>query len=95
MTVKILIQRKLLPGKEKEFEEVVRELRGKALHSEGFISGETLRSIEDPSLHLVVSTWKSMDLFNAWLKSDYRKKAQKKIDAILAEPEKRSPFQYE
>ena len=50
MPVKILIQRKIKPGKEKELSKVVNELRSKAMHAQGFISGETLQSIEDPTL---------------------------------------------
>jgi hypothetical protein len=35
MAVKILIQRKVKPGKEKELYETVKELRSKAIHAEG------------------------------------------------------------
>jgi antibiotic biosynthesis monooxygenase (ABM) superfamily enzyme len=45
MAVKILIQRKVKPGKEKELYETVRELRSMAIHAEGYIFGETLCSI--------------------------------------------------
>jgi len=58
MAVKILIQRKIT-GKENELGEAIRELRSKAIHAPGYISGETLRSIEDPSLHLVINLEKS------------------------------------
>ena len=95
MAVKILIQRRIKPGKEKELNQIVRELRSKAMHAEGFISGETLRSIEDPSVHLVISTWKSIDDWNRWVNSPERKALQDKIDAILAEPTKMTPYQYE
>ena len=95
MAVRILIQRRIKPGKEKELNQIVRELRSKAMHAEGFISGETLRSIEDPSVHLVISTWKSIDAWNRWVNSPERKALQDKIDAILAEPTKMTPYQYE
>ncbi|RLA94117.1 MAG: antibiotic biosynthesis monooxygenase [Deltaproteobacteria bacterium] len=95
MAVKILIQRRIKPGKEKELNQIVRELRSKAMHAEGFISGETLRSIEDPSVHLVISTWKSIDAWNRWVNSPERKALQDKIDAILAEPTKMTPYLYE
>lgn len=95
MAVKILIQRKVKPGKEKELSGVVREFRFKAMYADGFISGETLQSIEDPSVHLVISTWKSIDAWNKWLKSVDRKEIQKKIDALLVEPTKMTPYQYE
>ena len=95
MAIKILIQRKVKQGKEKELSEVVRELRALAMHAEGFISGETLRSIEDPSVHLVISTWQSLDAWNAWIKTPERQALQKKIDKILAEPSSKVPFQFE
>jgi heme-degrading monooxygenase HmoA len=95
MAVKILIQRKVKPGKEKELIEVVRELRSQAMHAEGFISGETLRCIEDPSVHLVISTWQSLDAWNAWIESPRRRALQKKVDEILAEPSTKTAFQFE
>jgi len=95
MTVKILIYRKVRPGKEKELSDAVRNLRSKAIHAEGYISGETLRSIEDPSVHLVMSTWKSIEDWNNWLDTPERKAFQQKIDAILEEPTKITPYEYE
>lgn len=95
MVVKILIQRKVKPGKETELNEAVRDLRSKAVDAEGYISAETLRSIEDPSLHLVVSTWKSAEDWDRWAASPQRKALQQKIDAVLEEPTKITPYEYE
>ena len=95
MAVKVLIQRKVKPGKEVAFNEIVRELRHKAMYAEGFISGETLRSIQYPSMHLVISTWKSIGAYNKWLKGTYRKEIKKKMKEVLVGPEKITPYQYE
>ena len=95
MAVKILIYRKIKPGREKELSEAVRELRSKAIHAQGYISGEALRSIEDPSLHLVISTWKSIGDWTNWLNTPERKAFQQKINAILEEPAKITPYEYE
>jgi quinol monooxygenase YgiN len=95
MAVKILIQRKVKPGKEEALNEIVRALRYKAMYAEGFISGETLQSMENPSMHLVISTWKSISAWNKWLKSTYRKEIKKKIKEVLVGPEKMTPYQYE
>jgi heme oxygenase (mycobilin-producing) len=95
MAVKILIQRKVKPGKEEALNDIVRELRFKAMYAEGFISGETLQSIQDPSMHLVISTWKNIGTWNKWLKSTYRKEIKKKIQEVLVGPEKMTPYQYE
>ena len=95
MAVKMLIKRKVKPGKEAELNEIVRELRSYAMHAEGFISGETLRSIDDPLVHLVISTWKSIDDWNAWHNSPKRQELQKKVNQVLAEPSTKTAFQYE
>ena len=95
MAIKVLIQRRIKRGKEKEFNQLVRELRTKALHVGGFISGETLQSLEDPAVHLTISTWKSMTDFTNWITSPDRKETQEKMDLILEEPTKMTPFQYE
>jgi len=95
MAVKILIQRRVKPGKEKELSEAVRNLRSKAIHAEGYISGETLCSIEDTSVHLVISIWKSLEDWNHCADSPERKAFQQKTDAILEEPTKITPYQYE
>ena len=95
MAVKILIQRKIRPGRENEFGEALRKLRSKAIHAQGYISGETLHSVEDPSLHLVISTWKSLEDWNRWANSPERKAFEEKPDAMLQEPAKVTPYQYE
>lgn len=84
----VLIHRKIKPGREKDLSEAVKELRSKAIHAQGYISGETLRSIEDPSVHLVISTWKSIE---DWVDNPERKALEQKIDAILEEPSKITP----
>jgi heme-degrading monooxygenase HmoA len=95
MAVKILIYRKVSQSKEKELSEAVRNVRSQAIHAEGYISGETLRSIEDPSFHLVISTWKSIEDWNNWFNTPERKAFQKKIDVILEEPAKIASYKYE
>src|SRR6266511_972961 len=95
MAVKILIHRKIKPGKEKELSEAVRALRFQAMVARGYISGETMHSVEDPSIQLVISTWKSIEDWNNWINTPERKAFQKKIDTILEEPTKITPYKYE
>ncbi len=90
MAVKILIQRKIRPGREKELNDAVRELRSKAIHAQG-----TLHSVEDPSIHLVISTWKSIEDWHNWFTTPERKAFQQKVDAMLEEPTRVTPYQYE
>jgi heme-degrading monooxygenase HmoA len=95
MAVKIVIQRKIRPGKENELCKALRELRSKAVHAHGYISGETLRGIEDPALHLVISTWNSLEDWTRWANSAGRKAFREKTDALLEEPAKITPYQHE
>jgi heme-degrading monooxygenase HmoA len=95
MAVKVLIYRKIKSRKEKELSEAVRALRFKAMSAPGYISGETLRSAEEPSIHLVISTWRSIENWNNWFNSPERKAFQEKIDVMLEEPTKIAPYEYE
>ena len=95
MAFKIIIQRKIKAGKLRELSEAVREIRSKAVHAPGFISGETLRSMEDPSVHVVICTWKSVEDWDNWVNTSERRVFQEKIDAILEEPAKVNLYQYE
>jgi heme-degrading monooxygenase HmoA len=95
MAIKVLITRKIKLGKEKELSEVVNELRSIAIRTPGYISGETLRSIEEPSLHLVISTWKSIEDWKSWVNSSKRKALEQKAVPILAEPTKVTPYEHE
>jgi quinol monooxygenase YgiN len=93
MAVKVLIQRKITPGKENELGEAIKDIRFRVVQAQGFISGETLRSVEDPSIHLVISAWKSIEDWNSWVNTAERKAFEETIAAVLAEPEKISTYQ--
>jgi len=95
MAIKVLIKRKIRPEKEKELSEVMKELRSIAIRTTGYISGETLRSIEEPSLHVVFSTWKSIEDWKSWVNSSERKALEQKTVPILEEPTKVTPYEYE
>ncbi len=95
MAIKILLQRKIRQDKEDEFGKASRELRSKAIHAPGYISGEILRSIEDSSLQLVISTWNSLEDWNRWANSKERRVFQEETAAMLEGPTKVTPYQYE
>lgn len=86
MAVKVLIERKIKGGKEGELSRLLRELRAKALLASGYISGQTLRSVDDPHLYVVISTWKSLEDWKKWETTPERIELVKKIDELLEEP---------
>ena len=95
MAIKVLIHRKVRPGKEIELNDAVRSLRSRIINAAGYISGETLRSIEDPSVHLVVSTWKSVEDWKHWADSPERKAFQRQTEPLLEAPTHIAFYDYE
>jgi heme-degrading monooxygenase HmoA len=94
MAVKIIIDRKVKKGKEEDFSKLLRELRSKAIPSAGYISGETLRALEDPHNYIVITTWQNVNDWKKWEKNPDRKKIQAKIEKLMARPTKAKVYLY-
>ncbi len=94
MAVRIIIDRKVKKGKESDFAKMLRELRSKAIPSQGYISGETLRAQDDPHNYIVITTWQSVGDWKAWEKNPERKKIQAKIEKLMARPTKTKIYLY-
>jgi heme oxygenase (mycobilin-producing) len=87
MAVKILIKRKMPKElKDSGFNKLIRQLRALAVVQKGYISGETLKRIDRPQEYLVISTWQSIQAWNAWQASRERAEIQAQIDALLGVP---------
>lgn len=83
MAVRVMIKRRVPREKEEELMKLVMNLRLLASQQPGYISGETLRNVDDLSNYLVISTWQTIDDWNAWNASQERSQVQKKIDDLL------------
>ncbi len=94
MAIKVIIERRIKEGKEGELAQLLRQLRAKALLASGYISGQTLRSVDDPRLYVVISTWKSLEDWREWEKDPERAELQRKIDELLEEPAKFRVFYF-
>jgi heme oxygenase (mycobilin-producing) len=96
MAVKILIKRRLPVDKTKTqyIVSIFRQLRMIALEQEGYISSETLRSIENPQEFLVISTWRSLEDWQKWFNSSQRKELHSKVDHLLESGTTYEPYQY-
>ena len=92
MAVKILIKRSI----SQEIAPVVRpllvELRAHAMKQPGYISGETLKSIDTPGEYLVISTWESLDEWNKWHNSQERKILEDRIDSLGGKSAAYTPY---
>jgi len=81
MIAKVIIKRKIMPDKEKEFFSLIRQLRFNAMEQDGYISGETLICAEQTNKVLVISKWASLDHWDTWKAHGKRKE----IDDLLSE----------
>ena len=91
--VRVVIQRHLKEGKKGDLMPLLRELRAAAMHYPGYVTGETLASTGDPSIISVLSTWRGLDDWMAWEKSEQRVKLYAKIEPLLVEKPKVSIYQ--
>ncbi len=66
MFVKVLIKRKFKPGTKKEVAALLNEFRAGAMNRPGYISGETLFSVDDSQATLVIGTWDSLESWVDW-----------------------------
>ena len=94
MAIRVIIERKTIPGNELLLNDMLMKLRTRAMTAKGYISGETLRSLDDPNSYLVISTWDSVEDWNAWTKRKEREELQAKIDALLEVPSVHRVFVY-
>ncbi|MFP3871076.1 MAG: antibiotic biosynthesis monooxygenase family protein [Syntrophobacteria bacterium] len=95
MTVRVLIERKIIPGKELDLTDELTRLRSKAMRAKGYISGETLRALDDPNHYLVISTWNSFEDWKTWEADTERQEIQGKIDKMLEGPAVHRIFVYD
>ncbi|MEW6671173.1 MAG: antibiotic biosynthesis monooxygenase family protein [Thermodesulfobacteriota bacterium] len=94
MAVKVLIKRTVPQDKAREIIPLFRQMRSQANNQPGYISGETLKSLDRPDTFLVISTWQSSNDWHKWLSSRERQEVQKKIDAVLGGKTEYEIFHY-
>ena len=94
MAVRVLIRRIVLRNKAKDMIPLFRQMRALAINQEGYISGETLRNLDDPEEYIVISTWNSADEWKSWMANSERKEIQEKVDLLLGGETEYKIFHY-
>jgi heme oxygenase (mycobilin-producing) len=103
MTVRVLMTRRipsltsglLDSALMSKLNELLLELRDMANHQYGYISGETMRNVEDRSEYLVISTWKSLEAWQRWFANDKRAQTEGTVDALLGSSTTYKIYSYE
>lgn len=88
MAVKVVIERRVLPGQERRALEMLRAMRARCLEEPGYISGETLRDSEDAHNIVVISTWFGLMDWRRWHTSEKRRSLESQLRPLLAAPER-------
>lgn len=92
MTVRVLIEREIEEGKEMKVLEVLSRSRMKATKAPGYVSGETLRAVDEPNKFLVMSNWDSVQDWKAWENNPERAEFQRELAPLLVHKEKCTLF---
>jgi len=94
MAVKVLIKRMMPESKSNELMPLFRRLRNLATNQPGYISGETLRRVDQPGEFLIISTWQSIDDWRVYLVSKERAEIQSEIDVRIGTETTYEIYQY-
>ncbi len=94
MAVKIIIKRIVSDEKVKNLTPLLKQLRAFATNQPGYISGETLKRMDNPGEYLVISTWQSAGDWDRWILSEERKGVQDKIDILLGKKTEYEVYTY-
>ena len=85
MPVQVIIKRKWQVVKPEKLLPLLTEIRSRAKEQPGYISGETLRSLDDPEDFIVISKWETVDDWQKWLHSKERRDIQGEVDSLIGE----------
>ncbi len=86
MAVKVLIERWAKAGYEEAVWEMLRDLRSQAVRQRGYLYGETWRSMDNPRVFMVVSTWGMREYWESWFRNEFRQKMEERISRMLRKP---------
>jgi heme-degrading monooxygenase HmoA len=85
MSVHVVIKRKMIISHPEKLTPLLRDLSERAKLQEGYISTDTLQSIDDPGEYLVVSRWETKENWKVWFQSQERRDLQGKVDSLIGE----------
>ena len=85
MSVQVMSVRKFQIDEIEKLISLLTELSSHSKEQPGYISRETLRSLENPEDYLVRCQWETVEDWDKWLHSKERRDIQGKIDSIIGE----------
>ena len=58
---------------------MLRDLRSQAVRQREYLYGETWRSMDNPRLFVVVSTWGTRDYWELWVDDEFRRRLTSRL----------------
>jgi heme-degrading monooxygenase HmoA len=86
LAIKVIIERQVKAGYEELVWGMVRDLRSQAVRQRGYLYGETWRSMDNPRVFLVISTWGRREYWDRWVNDEFRRKVEERIKPLLRRP---------
>jgi quinol monooxygenase YgiN len=87
MPITVLIKRKFKPDHMREAFDMIIKLRSLSTLEPGYISGQTMVKLDDPTTLIVMSTWDSIQRWEDWKNNDLRQDYANKMEKISEGPE--------
>ena len=85
MSVHVMSIRKFQIEETEKLISLLAELSSHLKEQPGYISRETLRSLDNPGEYLVKCEWETVEYWDKWLHSKERRDIQGKIDSLIGE----------
>jgi antibiotic biosynthesis monooxygenase (ABM) superfamily enzyme len=86
--ITVLIERHIAPDMAETYEDFAKKIIQATVCTPGFISGESLRGLEDPDTRYIIVKMKSKEDWLEWLHSKERRELVGLLDPLLSVPEK-------
>ncbi|UCF89849.1 MAG: antibiotic biosynthesis monooxygenase [Desulfobacterales bacterium] len=93
MAIKVLIKRKIKEGHLRDASKLLIKARYGAMEQNGYISSETLSSLDDPNKILVISMWQKIEDWQGWKNSPVRQANEAEFEKLLNAPTEYETFE--
>ena len=93
--IKIHVRRMIPEDKKEDVMLLILKLRSMCMGKPGYISGETLKRLDETGESLVVTKWQSVYYWNAWLQGAERAEIQQQIDTLLGSETRYEIYEFE
>jgi heme-degrading monooxygenase HmoA len=86
--IRVIIERLIAESLEANYEDTAKETLQKAIKAPGFISGESLKDIQNSRHRCILCNWRSIQDWQIWQQSHERKEMMDKLNLMLEKEEK-------